>query len=438
MPETTINTEAATAAATTTTETPRSVRIPIHFDETDSNDDDDIIDGGSYRRYDDSITGGGGGGGGDYTGEDIQCDAGASWGRFAACQAKFSPERAPGSWMILNILVLVWSLSLGVYLTLLYAWYGNEIAASKATTTDYLVWSLLTTLVWVWEISLRAAFPGLDTFLVVSTPTQSDDDDNNETDDIEEGDNLGTNEGNNTNNNTNTNTNTNPGLFRRTFTVEESVVTLETIVQKRSKKRTAVIVTELLLAVYFVFDTVLECWKHWHHRHGENINDIDDYVVYDEYYGYDDTTNGVDNSDYYPMLQQQSDIWINVFAYIYMTHETYHEYYRSKTKRMDIKRSLSSTLLHQQLHQQPQPQQLPHEFSAAASANANASAAVPKANPRTAMESSSLVTNTFVPDMSTNAKENAPTSTSSSSSSAEHANEEDLRQQKQQQQQRKE
>ena len=429
----------AAAATTTTIETPRSVRIPIHFDETDPSNDDDVVDGGSYRRYDESGTSSStssGGGGGDYTDEDIlHCDAGSSCGRFATFQANyfgpFSPERAPGAWMILNAFVLVWSLSLGVYLTLLYAWYGNEIAASKATTTDYLVWSLLTTLVWVVEISLRAAFPGLDTFLVVSTPTQSVDDDN-ETEDIEEQEHhMGAIKGKNNHNDptstsTNTNTNTNPGLFRRTFTMEESVVTLETFVQKRSKKRTAVIVTELLLAVYFVFDTVLECWKHWHHRHGgndnanANANDIDDYVVFDEYYGYNDASNGTDNSDYYPMLQQQTDIWINVLAYIYMTHETYHEYHKSKTTRMDIHRSLSTTLL----HQQPQPHATATATAAAATAApTNASVAVTTANPRTATESSSLVINTFVP--CTNAEKNArkPTSSesSSSSSSAKHA-----------------
>merc|ERR1711935_802941 len=96
----------------------------------------------------------------------------------------------------------------------------------------YLVWSLLTTLVWVVEISLRAAFPGLDTVLVVaapaSTPTGSDEE--------EQVPGVAHNKNTTTTTMNNNNSKNNPLQLRRTFTAEDSVVTLETIVQKRSKK----------------------------------------------------------------------------------------------------------------------------------------------------------------------------------------------------------
>ncbi len=286
---------------------------------TDS--DDAIVEGLSYQRCGDE----------EFSTDGVVCgDAKASCGRFAAFQEKYlgplSPERHPAVWMCLNAFCLSWSLSLGVYLTLLYIWYGNEVAASKATTTHYLVYSLLTTLVWVVEISLRAAFPGLDTILVVSTPTQSDDEDEEQQH------------------------NSQQQQVYRTFTAEESVVTIETIVQQRSRKHWTVIITELLLAVFFGIETVLDCWNHWHHRHGieEEIESNDD-----AYYAYDSD----DGTAHYSMLQQESDIWINVLAYAYMTYHTYHEYYKAQTTRMDIHRSLSSTLLSHQQHQQRQHQQ---------------------------------------------------------------------------------
>lgn len=311
----------------TTTTTPLQVRmIPVP---TDS--DDEIVDGLSYHRCGD-----------EYSTEGVVCgDARASCGRFAAFQAKFlgpiSPERHPAVWMCLNAFCLSWSLSLGVHLTLLFIWYGNEVVASKATTTHYLVYSLLTTLVWVVEISLRAAFPGLETVLVVATPTESDEEDEEQQHQQQY----------------------QQPQVSRTFTAEESVVTIETIVQRRSKKHWTVIITELLLAVFFGIETVLDCWNHWHHRHGieEEIESNDD-----AYYAYDSD----DGTAHYSMLQQESDIWINVLAYAYMTYHTYHEYYKARTTRMDIHRSLSSTLLshqqHQQRQQQHQHQQSPPQY----------------------------------------------------------------------------
>jgi len=221
-------------------------------------------------------------------------------------------------------------------------------------TTDYLVWSLLTTLVWVVEISLRAAFPGLDTVLVVaapaSTPTGSDEE--------EQVPGVAHNKNTTTTTMNNNNSKNNPLQLRRTFTAEDSVVTLETIVQKRSKKHLTMITTELLLAVFFGIETTQECWKHWQHRHGggEHAATAEDSNVDSdsEYYEYDNADYSEGDS-YYSMVEQQLDIWIGVLAYAYMTYETYNHYKRSKKTKLNLQRSLSSKLLHH--HQQ----QLQHQ-----------------------------------------------------------------------------
>jgi hypothetical protein len=346
-----------------------------HEHETASHDsDDDIIVGLSYARYRDELS---------VDSESlVSSDQGcgacaettrANCGRFAAFQEKYlgplSPERAPGYWMVANAFCLSWSLSLGVYLVLLYAWYGNETAASKATTTHYLLWSLLTTLVWVVEISLRAAFPGLDTFLVVATPNNSDDEHDSEeaAAAASQPEQTQQRQRQRQRQPPQTGQQIHPPLqhrlVSRTFTAEESVVTLETTKKKRSKKHLMVIATELLLAVFFGVETILDCWNHWHHRHGggdssdsgDEIYEDDWYYhyIWDEYYGYIEDAE----RDHYSMLQQQSDIWINVLAYLYMTYETYHEYYMDKAARRDIQRSLTWTVVQHQSQRHLQQQQ---------------------------------------------------------------------------------
>jgi len=289
---------------------------------TDS-DDDEILENRYLRCDDDNIS----------QQDGMVCgEARASCGRFAAFQEKYlgplSPERHPAVWMSINAFCLAWSLSLGVYLTLLYVWYGNEVVASKATTTEYLLYSLLTTLVWVVEISLKAAFPGLDTVLVVSTPNQSDDEEQ-----VVEAPETQM-----------------QHQFLRTFTTEESVVTIETIVQQRSKTTWTVLITELLLAVFFGIETILDCWNHWNYHKAEQASETtndDTYFAYEE------------ELEHYGMLQQESDIWINVLAYAYMTYHTYHEYYKHRSTRLEIRRSLSTTILnHPQLQHQHQQQSL--------------------------------------------------------------------------------
>jgi len=272
--------------------------------------DDGIADGMSYRRYNDS-------------GSSDEND-GLGWDEQACLPIRhkygrklgpFSPERAPGIWMLLNALLLSWSFALGMYGLLFFAWYGNDTLASRENTLDYLLWSLLTTLVWVVEISLRVAFPGLDTFLVVVTP--SDDSATNNT-----------------------------GTIESPATTEESVVTLERTIQKRSNKHMAVIATELILAVFFVIATAMDCWKFWNHHYGGT----DTALSNETYYGYEEATGDKSSDDNSSMFEQQLDIWIGVLAYAYMTYTTYHEYKRATITKRNIQRSLSPKML--QYHQQ--------------------------------------------------------------------------------------
>ena len=255
-----------------------------------------------------------------------------SCSRFAAFQEKYlgpvSPERAPATWMLLNAFCLSWSISLGLYLIFIYIKDENE----HVTTTEYLVYSLTTTLVWVAEIYLRTAFPPLETIVVVNTPTQSDEEDLPQNSPTVQQQPTPT-----------------AQPIARTFTAEESVVTLETIVRRRSNKQFSALLMELLLALFFGIESVMDCWKHWNHRQRNyTMENGDD----DLYYMYDD-----DSEISYSMLQQQSDIWINVLAYTYMTYHTYHEYYKARINHRDIQRSFSSTLLNHQHFQQQSLQQ---------------------------------------------------------------------------------
>ncbi len=296
---------------------------------------DDIVERLAYQRCGD--------------GDDFDSEAAAmmcaesaqeSCSRFAAFQENYlgpiSPERAPATWMVLNAFCLSWSISLGLYLMLLYIEHGNETAGSKSTTTLYLVYSVTTTLVWVAEIYLRTVFAPLETIVVVTDPAPSDEEDAPQ---------------NNLESKREQPTET-PQQIYRTFTAEESVVTLETIVQRRSNKQFSALLMELLLALFFWIQSVIDCWKYWNHRYGNNATDQSADDDGDDYYMYDG-----DNEVSYSILQQQSDIWINVLAYTYMTYHTYHEYYKARTNHRDIQRSFSSTLLNHQHFQQSLQQQ---------------------------------------------------------------------------------
>jgi len=257
---------------------------------------------------------------------------------------------------------------------------GNDFSpTSRESTTDYMLWSLLTTLVWVAEISLRAAFPKIDTVLVVfnhdeehlpdddEAPLQSCSADGTRNEDSHE-DGM-------------------PGarpLFLHSATAEtRSVVTIERVVQKRSLKQRVVIVTELLLAVFFGIETVGDCWNFWHSRRSSSrIGDTDDYVYreddqyYDhDYYDYDYDDNDDDEGGKF--YQQQADVWVSVLAYAYMTYETYHAYRRSTTTQREIERSLSTVSQSQQRPSQRQQRGRDATVTAATTVATTATATTP-------------------------------------------------------------
>ena len=195
--------------------------------------------------------------------------------RFQVLKEKYlapaSPERASGKWMLMNAFCLVWSLSLGVYILLLYLYYDEfeqddddehddgsstiDNPASRESTTDYLLWSLFTCFVWIIEVALRIAFPAVDTVIKVVKSKSND------------------------------------NLEAATAAVESirSIITVETMVEHRNKKQITIIILELILAAYFVLQTIQDCYKHWKtHHHPRYQNDDENVNVYADYYDYFD------------------------------------------------------------------------------------------------------------------------------------------------------
>lgn len=315
----------------TTSESATFPTIPLRSQESF---EDDIVERLSYHRCDDDSNS-------DSETPGLLCtdammyadavlcaeNAQESCSRFVSFQERYlgpiSPERAPAIWMVLNGLCLSWSLILGIYLTVLCVDQDKE---TTLITTEYLLYSLITTLVWVAEIYLRTAYPPVETIVVVSNPTV---DDGGEKGVLQHG--------------TREESEAECQMqgISRTFTAEESVVTVETVVQRRNNKQFSALCVELLLALFFAIESVIDCWKHWNHLRGNYEasqymgDDGDDYYMFDE------------DGETYSMLQQQTDVWINFLAYAYMTYHTYHEYYKAAKNRTHVQKSLSSTLLDQ-------------------------------------------------------------------------------------------
>ena len=261
--------------------------------------------------------------------------------RFKVLKEKYlapaSPERASGKWMLMNAFCLVWSLSLGVYILLLYFYYDEfeqqqddnnddtddgststiDNPASRESTTDYLLWSLFTCFVWIIEVALRIAFPAVDTVIKVVKSKSND--------------------------------NLEAAAAVAAAAVESirSIITVETIVEHRNKKQITIIILELILAAYFVLQTIQDCYKHWKtHHHPRYQNDDENVNVYADYYDYFDT----DDEDaragggivVYTIVEQEVDVWVAVFAYAYMTYETYQKYYKIASTEHNIQRSLTN------------------------------------------------------------------------------------------------
>jgi heme/copper-type cytochrome/quinol oxidase subunit 2 len=237
--------------------------------------------------------------------------------------APASPERASGKWMLINAFCLVWSLSLGVYIMLLYLYYdefeseqdddGIHNPASRESTTDYLMWSLFTSLVWITEVGLRISFPAVDTIIKVVNTSKS-------------------------NNNLEAATTTATGESIR------SIITVETIVEHRNKKQITIILLELVLAAYFVMQTIQDCYKHRKTHHHRYQNDDENLDLYENYYDYYDNDKDARAGGIvvYSILEQEVDVWVSVFAYAYMTYETYQGYYKTTSTKYNIQRSLTN------------------------------------------------------------------------------------------------
>jgi cation transport ATPase len=199
-----------------------------------------------------------------------------------SCLARASPEIATDSWLATNALCLVCSL----YLALCNLWINHqqkvlwnqqqqhatenktELFESQAVqaTVDYLIWSLVTTVFWIVEVALGAAFPSV-------SEEDFRDDKHRIVDNIPSA-------------------TLDPSACRiQTDDNKDDEQTEKEI--KQQKVQTRVLVAELILALFFLAESIMDC-LHWRARVEE-----DDFV------------------------QQEFDIWINIFAYVYMTYETY-------------------------------------------------------------------------------------------------------------------
>jgi hypothetical protein len=97
-----------------------------------------------------------------------------------SCLAKCSPDVASLSWLVVNVVLMAWSLHVAVYK--IWTSSGNEdvnnviadddIPESGYATLEYLVWSLVTTIVWLVEVTLRASFQAA--MATISTPQDGD------------------------------------------------------------------------------------------------------------------------------------------------------------------------------------------------------------------------------------------------------------------------
>jgi hypothetical protein len=120
----------------------------------------------------------------------------------SACLAKSSPDVASVSWLIVNLLCMAWSLYVAVndiwtriheeepddefYSANNVTVDGDDeddddnivpdltnVSPSGRATVEYLVWSMMTTIVWIVEVALRTAFPPP---LTANPPPQNGDD----------------------------------------------------------------------------------------------------------------------------------------------------------------------------------------------------------------------------------------------------------------------
>jgi hypothetical protein len=231
------------------------------------------------------------------------------------CLAKSSPDVASVSWLVVNLLCMAWSLHVAVY----DIWTSSRkedlvdesntansiigdnddnnivpdmiyVSESGLATVEYLVWSLVTTIIWIVEVVLRTAFPPEITTIsspengdeILKTPTDVSNVFENEfriaqvqqhQQSIEK----------------EAKENFNLGCVNCESTFQQQ--RLDPIQQRR--RRRGILVVELLLAIFFFVESAFDCWN-WKAR-----------IAEDDVFG------------------EEVDIWISILGYLYMSYETY-------------------------------------------------------------------------------------------------------------------
>jgi hypothetical protein len=210
---------------------------------------------------------------------------------FSACLARSSPDVASISWLVVNILCLACSLHVAAFDfwtnsrqeeeedTVEWdenAFVGDDdyfddyniaeaaavVSPSGRATLEYLLWSLGTTIVWIVEVTLRTAFP------LLQKQSPGGNDNLSKNDSVDE-------------------------KSRVYQTQAQQQEPPQEIFPAGGRRRTSMLVLELMLAIFFLVESVLDC-LHW-----KALIKEDD------------------------VLGEEVDIWISILGYLYMTYETF-------------------------------------------------------------------------------------------------------------------
>jgi hypothetical protein len=207
---------------------------------------------------------------------------------------------------------MAWSLHVAVYK--IWTSSGNEdvnnviadddIPESGYATLEYLVWSLVTTIVWLVEVTLRASFQAA--MATISTPQDGDEILKNSTqntnvldfewritDDQQHQQSLEDDEEKNFN-------------LGCVSACQQQQQPLKPIHQRQCRRR--MMVVELLLAVFFLVESALDCWN-WRAQVAEN-----------------------------DLFGEEISTWLSFLGYLYMTYESH--------KAISRKQTLNATSVH--------------------------------------------------------------------------------------------
>jgi hypothetical protein len=205
---------------------------------------------------------------------------------------RISPEATTGcgytTWLLINMVCLIFSIYLGIYNLWINKKKGNAEAEEEEeviVTIEYLIWSLSTTVIWIVEVALRAIYPphqhqqnqqiedddNTDDDAVLVYKQQHDDDDDDD-DDLKKPNQQQSQEGGG-------------GEIEVPSQSEQQ--------HQQHTQRISILMIELILALFFLIESIVDC-IHW--------------------------KKSLKESDF---VSQEIDIWMNTIAYTYMTYETY-------------------------------------------------------------------------------------------------------------------